>query len=146
MIHSLLALTLFLTPIGPLFEPIEVHGSLTLNAKYIAKGSKVTEDRMAFSIGDFALLQSELEVVNEAWNVRISSLISDHERRFAEMTAVYQEQMQSLKLSLSDKDVSIAQAESRATEAESLSRTYKLSLIITAVVASGAIVYLAAGD
>ena len=49
-------------------------------------------------------------------------------------------------LELSEKDVLVKSADLRASEAEGSLKNYKLALILTAVVASGAIVFLAVGD
>lgn len=146
MMSYVLSLSLALTPVGQLFEPIRVHGSLELRAEYLDVGRTVDREMMALSIEDFALLQSELEVTNEAWDRRVKSLVEEHQRSYLDLQAQLALQKTQSALALSEKDVLIKSADLRALEAEGSLKNYKLALILTTVVASGAIVFLAAGD
>jgi hypothetical protein len=142
----ILSLSLALTPVGHLFEPIRVHGALELRAEYLDVGRTVDREMMALSIEDFALLQSELEVTSEAWDSRVKSLVEEHKRSYLDLQAQLTLQKTQSALALSEKDVLIKSANLRALEAEGSLENYKLAIILTTVVASGVIVFLAAGD
>lgn len=141
--HTFLALTLFFTPLGELFEPLRVHGSLTLNAEYLPKGHKLQRESMVLSIEDFALLQSELEVANQAWDLRIADLKAQHEASFNQMQQQLEHQVNLVRTESAEKDVKIKDALLTASELKASNTNYKIALITTSAVASAAIVYLA---
>jgi hypothetical protein len=146
MISWALSISLILTPLGSLFEPIQVHGALVLQAEYLQVGHKLKREMMALSIEDFALLQSELEVANEAWELRLQGLVNEHERSYSDLQSQFSTFKTESALELSKRDILIQSANTRAASAETVLRDYKIALILTTVVASGAIVFLAAGD
>jgi len=143
--NLLLSLTLFLTPIGELFEPIQVHGSLTLKAEYLPEGYRLEREAMVLSIEDFALLQSELEVANQAWELRIADLNAQHESSFTRMQQQLEQQVLVVRTESAEKDAKIKTALLEASDARSQAKLYKISLITTSAVASALIIYLAAG-
>lgn len=137
----IISLLLTLSPLGPLIEPIKVHGSLTLNAEYAEKGHRLEQEAMLLSVSDFALLQSEVEFANEAWELRISDLVAQHkssiveiQNRFEQEISVYQEYLVKKDQIISEKSLDLVKTENDL-------KKFKWLFIGASAIATGALIY-----
>lgn len=139
--NIILSLLLTLSPLGPLIEPIKIHGSLTLNAEYLEKGHRLKEEAMVLSVADFALLQSEVEFANEAWELRVSDLVAQHKASIIEMQNRFEQELNIYKEDLIKKDRIISEKELTLVKTENEAKTFRLLFIGASAIATGALIY-----
>lgn len=139
--NLILSVLLVLSPIGPLFEPVKIHDSLVLEAEYLEKGHKLNREVMAFSIADFALLQSEVEFAGEAWELRVQDLIKQHKDSIKDMQTRFEQELSLYKEELLRRDKHIANKQVELTKAQADLKQYKLLCIGVSIIATGALIY-----
>ena len=139
--NLLLCLSLILSPSGALFEPVHIHSSLTLEAEYLDVGTRTDRELMVFGIADFALLQSEVEVLNSSWELRVQDLINQHK----ESLSMVQQQNESLTNILNQEivaqEANLASAGKEIESITSLKNVYKWLFIGASTLAAGTLIY-----
>ena len=81
MIGLFLNAILILTPsptVAPIFEEIKLTDDLVLKAEYLPVNAYTDREGMLFTVGDFIVIQTELEFCGEACNLRIDHLKQSH--------------------------------------------------------------------
>lgn len=90
MIHVLLPITLFFTPI---VEKIYLTDALAVSGRYIDAGEALADEGMLISVEDFGLLQGHYLTLEPIWQARIDELRALHLKQIEEIQADYRDQI-----------------------------------------------------
>lgn len=92
----MLALLLFLSPVGqfiePIYEEIRLSDDLMLRAEYLTEGQAAPREGMLLTVEDFVVVSSELDFAGEACAGRIGAITDTHKAQLQGVVARCDEQ------------------------------------------------------